>query len=406
MLFRSALLSAAFWAVFLAGVRVAAVPPEDCGETSAASIEKAARAAVAWIQDNQLEDGSYVYEYNRATGTMTPEYNAVRHAGVTMSLYQAAGHFQDQAMLAAADRGLDWMLRRTVDRHGWSALAPGGQSADLGASDLMLVGLAERRVDTGDTRYDDLMRRLARFIVSLQRDDGGYYIAYNLVAGAPQFQGTSKYYPGESLLGLAMMQNAFPGEGWDVYARKTLDFIATRRDEVEDVDFPPLADQWAGYGLGEVAAWTPGLTEQEADYARSLAARFGLLARTEAERQGSWYGLAVRGRHARGAGAGTWIEGLAGIWRASQHDQRLGEISGAILERSVCISGIMAANQATREDATAYTDPQRVAGAWFRHDVTRMDDQQHTLSGLIYTLDAMNGDADRSPPARLRDPSP
>lgn len=406
MLFRSALLSAAFWAVFLAGVRVAAVPPEDCGEDNAAAIEGAARAAIAWIENNQLPDGTYVYEYNRATGETTPQYNSVRHAGLTMSLYQAAGHFQDPVMLAAADRGLAWMLQRTAQRGDWTALAASGTTAELGGSDLMLVSLAERRVVTGDTRYDDLMRRMARFIVSLQRDDGGYYVGYDLAGGVPQYEGTSKYYPGESLLALTMTQDAFPGEGWDTYARKALDFIATRRDDVEDVDYPPLADQWAGYGIGEVAGWSPGLTSEEADYARSLAGRFGLLVRTEAERQGSWYGLLVRGRHARGAGSGTWIEGLTGLWRASQEDPRLADLAGPLKGRAVCVSGIMAANQVSPEEAAAYADPVKVTGAWFINDVTRMDDQQHTLSGLMYTLDALAGDADRAPATTLPTPSP
>ena len=53
MLFRSTLLSAAFWVIFLTVVRVAAVPPEDCGQDDRAAIETAAREAMAWIQRNQ-----------------------------------------------------------------------------------------------------------------------------------------------------------------------------------------------------------------------------------------------------------------------------------------------------------------------------------------------------------------
>ena len=45
---------------------------------------------------------------------------------------------------------------------------------------------------------------------------------------------TSAYYPGEALWGLAMLHEAFPGEGWDDAAWLTADFITLRRDEVED----------------------------------------------------------------------------------------------------------------------------------------------------------------------------
>lgn len=394
MLFRSALLSGVFWVVFLAGVRVAAVPPEDCGLNNAAAIEDAARQTMAWIQRNQLSDGTYIYEYNGYTNELTPQYNNVRHAGVTMSLYQAYGKFSETETLNTADRALEWMLDNTVRVHGWAALAPSGTYAELGASDLMLVSLEERRLATGGTQYDELMRELGWFIVSLQREDGGFYIGYDLAAGEPQREGTSRYYPGESLLGLAMLHNLFPDEDWDEPAWKALEFITTQRDEVEGVDFPPLPDQWTAMAVGEMAGW--GLSDQQTDYVHRLAARFGLLVRTEAQRQGSWYGLATKGRHARGAGAGTWIEGITGLWRATWGDDRLADIREPLKERAICMSGIMAENQVTAEEAGEYGRPDIAQGAWFTEGVTRMDDQQHVLSGLIFTLDAMEGFRDRA----------
>lgn len=393
MLFRSALLSVAFWSLFLAGLRVFAVPPEDCGWTDKDDISRAAIDAMYWIQRNQNADGTYVYEYNVDTDELTPEYNNVRHAGVTMSLYQAYGKFQQTETLAVADRAMGWMIDRTERRHDWATLAPSGGYAELGATDLMLVSLAERRFATNDSQYDDLMRELARFIVSLQKDDGNFYIGYDLMKDETQREGTSRYYPGESLLGLAHMHNIFPDEGWDEPALKALQYLTTMRDDVEDIDFPPLPDQWTAMAIGEMAGW--GLTEQQADYVHRLASRFGLLVRTEAQRQGSWYGLEFRGRHARGAGAGTWIEGITGLWRATWQDQRLEDIREPLEERAVCMSGIMAANQVSRAESDAYKRPGYVEGAWLADGATRMDDQQHVLSGLIWTLDVMEGQQDR-----------
>jgi hypothetical protein len=310
-----------------------------------------------------------------------------------MSLYQAFGKFRKTEIIRTADRALGWMLENTVRRDGWAALAPSGTYAELGASDLMLVSLEERELAIDTDEYDDVMRELGRFIVSLQREDGGFYVGYDLAADEPQREGTSRYYPGESLLGLVMLHNLFPDEGWDEPAWKALEFITTKRDEAEGVDFPPLPDQWTAMAVGEMANW--GLTGQQADYIHKLAARFGLLVRTEAQRQGSWYGLATKGRHDRGAAAGTWIEGLTGIWRATRQDDRLADLAEPLKERAVCMSGIMAENQVTEEEATEYGRPDVARGAWFTEGATRMDDQQHVLSGLIFTLDAMDGYGDR-----------
>ena len=117
----------------------------------------------------------------------------------------------------------------------------------------------------------------------------------------PDRSGTSRYYPGEALWALALMHEAFPGEGWDTPAKDALDFVTMRRDDVENVEFPPLADQWAAYGLAEMAEW--GLGDEHIDYASRLAARFGLLAHKDdqidehdryAIRAGFWREIDVR----------------------------------------------------------------------------------------------------------------
>jgi hypothetical protein len=43
----------------------------------------------------------------------------------------------------------------------------------------------------------------------------------------------------------------------------------------------------------------------------------------------------------------------------------------------------MAERQPDRDEAGSWDTPSLVEGAWFRYDVTRMDDQQHALSGLL-----------------------
>ena len=404
MLFRSALLSVAFWAVFLAGLRLTVVPPETCGQDNLAAIQNAASQAIAWIERNQLPDGTFVYEYAANTNKTSTDYNDVRHAGVTMALYQAAGRLHDSAALAAADRGLSWERQHLVQMHGWSALSQDGQGAALGSSALMLVGLTERRAATGDHQYDDLMHQLARFITALQGSDGNFAFGYDLTADTPQ-PGPSTYYPGESLWALTLMHNTFPGEGWDAAARSALNYIATRRDDDVGVSYPPVADQWAAYGIAEISQWG-GLTSAEIDYAHRLAARFGLFVRTEAQRDGSWYGKVLRGPEARGAAAGTWIEGLAALWRASQFDTRLADLATPTAERATCIAGIMTNIQVTADEAKSYPQPGLAEGAWYHDGDTRMDDQQHTFSGLIYTADLLQNNPHREPTQLLPVPSP
>lgn len=396
-----ALLSIALWGVFLAGTRVAVVPPESCGEANAEAIERAMVEAAGWMKRNQHADGTYLYLYFANTDTVPVEYNEVRHAGVTMSLYQAAGRLGDAESLAAADRGLEWMQGHLVRRDGWAALDWPGGEPKLGATALMAAGLAERRVATGDESHDGLMRELGRFMLALQRADGGFHNGWLVAAGEP-VPGTSRYYPGEAFWALTLLDKAFADEGWRDAGQRAADWLVTRRDEELDVEFPPLPDQWTAYGLAELA--DTGLSRTQADYAQRLAERWGFFTRVESQRQGGWMGRLVRGQEARASGMGTWVEGLAALWRVSAKDERLSDLRGQIRERALCASGILAERQTDELEAGTYARPEMARGGWFRAGETRMDDQQHAFSGLLYTLDTLEGRVQRTPEQPLVSP--
>jgi hypothetical protein len=396
MLTRPLLVLGAVWIGALVALRLFIVPPEECGDVNATILREDARLAAQWIVNNQNPDGSYTYEYDRDAAQTSADYNIVRHAGVTMSLYQAAGKLQERAFLEAADRSLDWMLDRLrTHEDGWVALADTPR-AQIGSSALMLVALADRRLLTNDTQHDDVMKGLGDFLVAMQRDDGGFYIAYQFDQGAPDTVGTSRYYPGEALFGIALLENAFPAEPWDVSAVRAADFIALERDDVEDVRFPPLNDHWASYGFAEMAGW--GLNDDHTDYARRLYGRFSLLMAVEAQREAGGLSALTRGPERRAAALGTWVEGLAALWRVSQKDERLADLAEDIKSEAVCGAGILDRRQVHPDEVEPSDgDPALLVGAWFTNGSTRMDDQQHAISGLLYTADALDGRVERAP---------
>ncbi|HEX5164144.1 MAG TPA: hypothetical protein VFV93_02010 [Thermomicrobiales bacterium] len=399
MIVRAVMLPVVFWVVVLTFVRLAIVPPEACVSATPAEMRAAAVEAAHWIVRNQLADGRYLYEYNRATDTRSADYNIVRHAGVTASLYQAAGQAEAPDLLPAADSGTLWMIDHLIHHDDWSALAD-GQSVPLGASALMLVSLAERRLLTGDEQYDDVMRQLGRFLVTMQRPDGNFSAYWDVTNQQPDAESESIYFPGEANWALALVHEALPGEGFDTAAWAALDYIAMHRDQDAGVRFPPQRDHWSAYALGEMGEW--GLTDRQIDYAHGNASRLGLairwMSQTES-RIGQWF-VDWRGGEARGAAFGTWVEGSAALWRLAAIDPRMADLRGDIRERAACGAGILVKQQVPSD-----ADPIE-AGAWFTDDVTRMDDQQHVISGLLYTANAIEGDARREPAPLAGDSRP
>jgi small neutral amino acid transporter SnatA (MarC family) len=362
-------------------------PPERCPSVTADELRNSAQGAVDWFVRNQETDGTWLYLYDADHDSTTSEYNPVRHSGVTMGLYQAAAAGLPGA-LRSADRGTEWALDRLFERDGWAAVASQGRIA-TGTTALLVAGLVIRRDATGETRYDEMLGRLGRFLLAQTEPSGAVLAEYDSVSGKPVAGEYSKYFTGEAYWALARLHRAFPGEGWGEAADRIGAYLATSRDEVED-HWPPIPDHWAAYGMAETVEFPerarPPLTEHEVDYARRQAEMFGIQVRWVSQRFGPWGGL-VRGTYTpRGGGYGVMSEALTGWWLTAQGEPRLADLQGPIAARATCIAGLAVSAQSDAEDAASAARPERVEGAWFLDGETRMDDQQHALAGLLRTI--------------------
>jgi small neutral amino acid transporter SnatA (MarC family) len=365
----------------------AAAPPERCPSVTAPELRRSAQSSVDWFVRNQKTAGNWLYEYNKDTDTTAAEYNPVRHAGVTMGLYQGAAAGLPGA-LRSADRGTEWALNRLLERDGWAALAAQPE-VDTGATALLVAGLTIRREATGDGRYDGVMRRFGRFLLAQTQPSGAVLATFDAVRGEPVPGLYSKYFTGETYWALARLERAFPEEGWGEAADRIGAYLATSRDEVED-HWPPIPDHWAAYGMAETAELREGdrspLTVDEVAYARRQAELFGAQARWLAQRYGPWGGVVRTGYEPRGGWYGVIGEALTGWWLTAGEEPRLAGLRDAIGDRASCIAGLAVRAQSDAADAQRAARPERVEGAWFRDGETRMDDQQHALAALLTTI--------------------
>ncbi len=385
--------------LFLAVVFAVVAPPERCPSVTAGELRRSAQATVDWFLRNQGTDGAWLYLYNANDDSTSSEYNEVRHAGVTMGLYQAAAAGFPGA-LRSADRGTDWALDRLLRRDGWAALEGQGR-VTTGATALLAAGLVIRREATGDMRYDDVLGRLGRFMLAQTEPSGAVLASYDSARGAPVAGEYSKYYTGEAYWALARLHIAFPSRGWSAAADRIGAYLATSRDEVED-HWPPIPDHWAAYGMSETVEFPERgrspLSEDEVEYARRQAELFGIQARWLAQWHGPWGRLVRGGYEARGGWYGVVGEALTGWWLAAGAEPRLADLREPIAERATCIAGLALSEQSDASDAATAARPERVEGAWFRDDETRMDDQQHALAGLLRTMPIVEASATSPPP--------
>ncbi|MDZ4825473.1 MAG: hypothetical protein SGJ13_03300 [Actinomycetota bacterium] len=354
-------------ALVLGAVRLTVAAPERCAEISADDARATAQAAADWLVDNQKPDGSYLYLADRE-GNDLGDYNAVRHAGVTLALYQAGE-------TDAADAGLVWMRDRLEERDGWAALTDNGV-APLGGTALMLAALTERREQTGETTYDDTMRDLGEFLVAMQRDNGDFYVYAYPRSGRVDREAISQYFAGEALWAMARLHRALPDEAWRTAAERAAHFIAVERDDTDFVPVAPLNDHWAAYGFAEMADWP--LSDDAVEYAHALYGRFAMLIRWDAQADAGEPYATTHTSGKRAAALGTWVEGQAALARLARADDRASDLSKATLASARCGAALLAARQ--------------IDGAWYTNGETRMDDQQHAISGLLAVAALLEGE--------------
>jgi len=361
---------AVVWVVTAALLRVTLAATEVCPAYSPGDGQASIDAGADWIVRTQEPNGRYLYHYDRRISSAKPGYNLVRHAGGTMSLYQLAivQQGRNHQVVEAADRGMDYLLERAVDTGAGGmgpALSPRGP-VKTGTAALTLVSLAHRRILTGDSSFDDEMRALGRFLLGQQLPDGGMLNFWDPRTGAPVPEVRSRFATGEASWGLALLHEAFPGEGWDAPVWAILDYLSTERDELEELWPPPWPDQWAAYTLGETAEW--GLEDHHLAYAERLAGRFGQMIRWDAQREG--VAEITHLPMPSGGGYGTILEGLGALEWLWLNEPRLTEAEAPLRDRLEC-------------GAARLAEAQDDDGAWYYDDQTRVDDQQHAISGLL-----------------------
>jgi hypothetical protein len=372
----------ALWVLGAAALRVVAVPAEACPAVSVTETRAAIERAADWLHRGIRPDGRFLYGYTPANDEVSADYNDVRHAGALYSLYQAAVEV-DPIWAETGDRALRRVLDNLFQHGDWTAFAPAGTQPQTGANSLVIAALIHRRQVTGDTRHDELLRQLGRFLVAQQQPNGSILKYWNPRTEAPEPGNFGKFAPGESFWALTMLDAAFPDEGWGGAARAIGDYLATERDLAEGF-LPRQPDHWASYALAQLSRDV--LSEIDVAYARRLSGYFGTTSMYESQRTGSTLAELFRGEAASGAGAGVMGEALGSLWQASLADPRLADLSGPLSERIECLTGLIVERQLDGNEAGPFADPGKVEGAWFRGGYTQVDDQQHSLSALILAL--------------------
>jgi hypothetical protein len=351
-----------------------------------------------WLLRFQKPDGSFHYAYHAATDEVGEGYSAIRHAGTAWSLVLAHRATGERRLLDAARRALDWLGGRVQTRGAMAWVDHGGRQS-LGAAALTVVCRLDYRAAANTKGLDERIRRLGRFLLFLQRDDGFFFTEYDVAAqrGVWPEGEVPLYAPGEAMLALVRLARVWPDGPWKRAAVRAADFAATKRDAWYAkhglaMVFP---DAWTMMALDDLHA-LGAARRRHADYVFFLARLIG----EEQVRPGDTHWLdhvgAPRstGEPPSVAPAAGRCEGLLAAWRLGR---RMGVATERYGEAALLALRFLLAHQYDATNSYLLPNPARARGGFYASyadPTVRIDYVQHciaALAGAAVLLEADEG---------------
>ncbi len=213
-------------------------------------IVQAINSSASYLMDAALENGMFKYRINMNPEVkVMPKYNMLRHAGTIYAMAMHYGMQPDKRMHSAIIRTGSYLRQSAIgpvaDQSDmmavWSQLEGGSLQAKLGGTGLGLAPLLSiETIEPGFTPLADL-RKLGRFVLFMQKKDGGFHSKFIPSKGGRQDNWESLYYPGEAALGLVMLYEKDPDRIWLQAAANALMYLARARQFAREVP----ADHWA-----------------------------------------------------------------------------------------------------------------------------------------------------------------
>ncbi len=225
------------------------------------------------------KDGRFHYQYFPVSGRHTKDknYSLPRHAGTVYSLAELYGRVKDEPgaerFKVGVERAADWLVRNLPGRCGDldATCVRKGNWANLGSSSLAMVGMLFYQRSTGDTRYADSVRRLGRFVLAMQREDGDFHHFYDLKNKRIRPERRSMFFSEEASLALVLAHDELGDPIYKDAAERALDYLTGPKYEGYFLGrFIYGADHWTCIAAEE--AWPTLKKPEYLDFCRGYAA--------------------------------------------------------------------------------------------------------------------------------------
>lgn len=181
---------------------------EDDPPPSAAQLDAAWTRAEDYITQAIGADGRFLYIVNPYTGNESyGGFSLARQAGTSLVLCELARDEERARDVARRALGMLASTERVAGELGMLAYpaSKAVERVDLGSTALSTIAFLSCRDLVGD-EFDPVIDRLTSFLLAMQKDDGGFYPAFDLRTERPIPGPDPLYAVGQAVYGLSLLE--------------------------------------------------------------------------------------------------------------------------------------------------------------------------------------------------------
>jgi hypothetical protein len=358
-----------------------------------------------WVeraQNRRLALGQFKYIYYPITDNYEAAgYSLPRHAGTTYALALLYGKLKGRPGVSDAQvnefkEGAQTAIKYLANmveqgscknqEHDFVCVSA-GRGTDLGSSALPLVAIMEYERQTGDAKYRDLGRRLANFLIFMQKRDGEFCHQYDVETRRRDCKEKMLYYSGEAAFALAIAYKFIKDTRYRDAVRRSLDYLTGENYWPLPMKFLFGEDHWTCIAAEE--AWPHVKKAAYAQFCYEFARfqRRHQFASDDgfADYEGGYGITPFFPPHLTPAGSRT--EAMVSAYDLSRHR---GEPKGVIAAQIVRAFKYILRHQVRLENSYLYARPEETIGAIIKspikHEI-RIDYVQHTVAAMVRALD-------------------
>ena len=230
----------------------------DIAEDNAEVFFNMAMNATKYLLTQCEPDGKFIYGWYPCDDSIVPRYNTHRHFGTLFSMAEAYEFCADEnfkkTLGDAIERGLDYAIKNLLSYakiNGQDiAYFIEGRATTIGISGLSLLAFTKWTTLTGTQKYIPLMQALARGIFAVQKPEGNFTQILNAADFSPRKDFVVTFYDGEALFGMLRLYAITK----DAELLKSVERAVSY---FRDVKYWEHHDHWMQYTLNELTIYKP-----------------------------------------------------------------------------------------------------------------------------------------------------